>query len=380
MLRTPIKTKKKPLLDARTTVSLEQQTYDALAEVAYNRRVSIGCVMREAVTNYINDNASKGSKTIRHSAEPTRLPMKGRTVKPSGPKREGEPSKRVEPNAAPSADQQAAHALPESFRAQAKPPQASELAEAFPVAETQGEGYASGSPSVKDYSMAPTFVPELHILPSNQRSLWPALRPVRDLGFVLYGGTAVSLRLGHRVSVDFDFFTERSLDHPALIAALPFGGRSQVIQEAPNTLTLLVTPADGVSEGIKVSFFGGVTNGRIGCPEVTKDGVMVVASLVDLLGSKFKTFQQRIEKKDYLDIYAMIERGVSLEEGLAAGRALYGRTFQPSEALKAMAYFGDGNLRELPAKVREALIKASSSVKSIPMLTAVSASLGLGEV
>ena len=120
-----------------------------------------------------------------------------------------------------------------------------------------------------------TFVPELHFLPANQRALWPSLRPVRDHGFVLYGGTAISLRVGHRVSVDFDFFSERSFEHSDLIAALPFHGRAKVIQEEANTLTLLVAPADGVGEGVKVSFFGGLTIGRVGHPEVTDDGVVV---------------------------------------------------------------------------------------------------------
>jgi hypothetical protein len=226
---------------------------------------------------------------------------------------------------------------------------------------------------------ATVFVPERSILPANQRALWPSLGLLREPGFVLYGGTAISLRLGHRISVDFNFFTERPLENSALIAALPFSARSRVIQEAPNTLTLLVAPEDGVEDGVKVSFFGGLTIGRVGTPEVTSDGVVVAASLLDLMGLKLKVIQQRAEKKDYLDIHAMIERGVRLDEGLGAGRALYGKTFQPSEALKAMTYFGDGQLHELPPKVREYLIKASSSVTSIPALTTISSRLGTGE-
>jgi hypothetical protein len=115
-------------------------------------------------------------------------------------------------------------------------------------------------------------------------------------------------------------------------------------------------------------------------PEVTNDGVIVVASLLDLMGSKLKVIQQRAEKKDYLDIHTMLEKGVRLDEGLAAGRALYGKAFQPSEALKAMTFFGDGDLRELPPTVRESLINSSSSIKDIPMLTSISLSLGLGDV
>lgn len=68
MPRPPTKTKRRPLLEARTTVSLERQAYDALAEIAYDRRISIGCVVREAVANYIVVNAPKTSKSNRRNA------------------------------------------------------------------------------------------------------------------------------------------------------------------------------------------------------------------------------------------------------------------------------------------------------------------------
>jgi hypothetical protein len=45
------------------------------------------------------------------------------------------------------------------------------------------------------------FTPLLEILPASQRALWPDLQFARDR-FILYGGTALALRLGHRASVD----------------------------------------------------------------------------------------------------------------------------------------------------------------------------------
>jgi Nucleotidyl transferase AbiEii toxin, Type IV TA system len=51
----------------------------------------------------------------------------------------------------------------------------------------------------------------LDILPAPQRRLWADLDAVPSR-FVLYGGTAVALRLGHRASIDFDFFTSQPLD------------------------------------------------------------------------------------------------------------------------------------------------------------------------
>jgi len=52
------------------------------------------------------------------------------------------------------------------------------------------------------------FTPNLQILPPAQRRLWDELgHTPRE--FVLYGGTALALRLGHRHSEDFDFFSNK---------------------------------------------------------------------------------------------------------------------------------------------------------------------------
>lgn len=83
------------------------------------------------------------------------------------------------------------------------------------------------------------FAPRLDILPAEQRQLWAALRPTRDLGFVLYGETAMALRFGHRQSADFDFFCSRVLDHEALKKTLPFLNQAAVLQESPNTFAAL---------------------------------------------------------------------------------------------------------------------------------------------
>jgi hypothetical protein len=51
----------------------------------------------------------------------------------------------------------------------------------------------------------PEFEPHLEILPASQQKLWHELTAVPK-EFVLYGGTALALHLGHRESVDFDFY------------------------------------------------------------------------------------------------------------------------------------------------------------------------------
>jgi hypothetical protein len=45
-----------------------------------------------------------------------------------------------------------------------------------------------------------------NILTKIQQDFLPNFKPATEIGFVLYGGTAIAMHLGHRHSVDFDFF------------------------------------------------------------------------------------------------------------------------------------------------------------------------------
>ncbi len=86
--------------------------------------------------------------------------------------------------------------------------------------------------------MTPRFPTRWDILPPPQRRLWADLWAAPQLGLVLYGGTAIGLRLGHRSSIDFDFFTERRLDRTALQSAFAFVPRATTLQETANTWSL----------------------------------------------------------------------------------------------------------------------------------------------
>lgn len=200
-----------------------------------------------------------------------------------------------------------------------------------------------------------TFRPRLDALPAPQRALWPELAAV-PRRYVLYGGTALALRLAHRPSVDFDFFAHDHLDHRELETAVPFVRDAAVLDEGPDTRTILVTRAGG---DVKVSLFGGIAFGRVGDPEPTEDGVLRAASLLDLAGTKIKALLQRVEAKDYRDIATLLEHGVKLEDILGSARALFGLAFNPLIAQKTLCYFKGGDLESLDANVRDRLLAAS---------------------
>lgn len=216
--------------------------------------------------------------------------------------------------------------------------------------------------------MAELFVPRLDILPEPQREIWPQLAPTKEFGMVLYGGTAIALQLGHRQSVDFDFFTDQPLDKRAIRDAIPALSNSITVQDVEETLSVIARGDESRGE-VNLSFFGGFRLGRVGEPRITRDGTIYVASLDDLMGLKLAVLLQRVEAKDYIDIDAMLQSGVSLERGLAAARLMYEPAFQPMESLKALSYFEGGNLRRLTEDTKSRLTIAAESVKSLPTIS-----------
>ena len=165
------------------------------------------------------------------------------------------------------------------------------------------------------------------------------------------------------------------MDHQVIEQELKRSGITfQVVQEEKNTLTILTGPDD-----VKLSFFGGLGMGRVGKPTRTEDGLVSVASPLDLLATKLKVIMQRAEAKDYLDVAQLLRGRVSLIQGLGAARTMYGPAFAPSECLRALTFFDDGDLPTVDSETRQVLrneAAAASRIYPIPEIPAVSKQLG----
>lgn len=92
------------------------------------------------------------------------------------------------------------------------------------------------SAGVRGFPRLTRFDARLDALPPAQRAVWPRLAEL-PLDAVLYGGTAIALRLAHRSSVDFDPFLPRSFAPDDLRRETPMLRHADVVQEAPDTLT-----------------------------------------------------------------------------------------------------------------------------------------------
>lgn len=134
------------------------------------------------------------------------------------------------------------------------------------------------------------------LAPETDRALRSHGTALCPSGFLLCGGTAVALHLGHRRSVDLDFFTADPFDAGALADTLQ--------------RTLPGYAVDVVSAG--------TLHGRLGDVQVShlrQQGIRLttqgdyasvpVASLASLCALKCNALSSRGERKDFIDVFAL---------------------------------------------------------------------------
>jgi hypothetical protein len=154
--------------------------------------------------------------------------------------------------------------------------------------------------------------------------------------FYLAGGTALAIYLGHRRSVDLDWFTsERIPDAMALAQALRETGIDfETGQVAPGTL-------HGQVQGVRISyleFHYPLLSPLTHWPEMGAN----LASLDDLACMKLSAIAQRSSKKDFYDVYALCIQHRPLDQMLA----LYQRKFSAVDigpVLYGLVYFDEAD-------------------------------------
>lgn len=216
-------------------------------------------------------------------------------------------------------------------------------------------------------------LPHLEVLPSAQRTLWGELGQM-PRAFVLYGGTAIALRLGHRQSIDFDFFTAHDFDPPTLQRDVPFLQDAVTLRRAPGTWTVRIER----NGSIKLSLLHTPFLKQLETPRALSEGGCRVATLLDLAAAKASVVQQRAESKDYIDLDALISNGMSLPQILAAAMLVHGSRFDPQSTLKALCYFGDGDLPSVPPDAQMRLRAAVRDVdlQHLPVLPMTPVEIG----
>lgn len=159
--------------------------------------------------------------------------------------------------------------------------------------------------------------------------------------FVLVGGTALALRLGHRISVDIDLFSDNAFDVQPITEMLRDIFSIQALETAQNTVR-------GEVDGIKLDIMSHCYP-AIGTP-VTMDGIRM-ASLEDITAMKLNAIAHRGSKKDFWD-YAELLSHFSRDEMLGFFAKKYSNE-NVWYAEKSLSYFDDAEEEPDPRDLKD---------------------------
>lgn len=175
-----------------------------------------------------------------------------------------------------------------------------------------------------------TLGPDTLRLLENLQSL-PFLEQAR-----LVGDTALALQIGHRKSVDLDFFGSISASAEEMKEALSANHTISSIKEAQNINMFLV-------DSVKVDFVNYRYNW---IDDVVIEGYLRLASIMDIAAMKIYAIIGRGTKKDFIDLFFLLQR-FSLEDILDFYVKKYpdGSLFM---ALKSLSYFDDAEGDPMP--------------------------------
>jgi hypothetical protein len=162
--------------------------------------------------------------------------------------------------------------------------------------------------------------------------LFSALRAFDD--FYLAGGTALALQIGHRVSVDFDLFSENAIDR-ALLQKVKRVFTNRPVQPSVNNPDELTAFVDNV----KITFL--TYQFPLLEPQVAAEGVRML-SVKEIGATKAYTIGRRGTYKDYVDLYFIIaENHASLEEIIGIADRKFGNEFNSRLFTEQLLFMDD---------------------------------------
>jgi len=184
----------------------------------------------------------------------------------------------------------------------------------------------------------------IQILPENQRKIFDHLIKNEWLkDFYLAGGTALALYIGHRQSVDFDFFTEKDFDTKKIILLLKELGEFELSHEEKNTLV-------GYINEVSISFF---TYKYDLIDKPTRYNSLIIAGKSDIALMKLEAISGRGNKKDFIDLYFLL-REYSFDELFKNYKVKYGRSLSNQyHLLKSLVYFADAEDQAMPRMIEK---------------------------
>jgi predicted nucleotidyltransferase component of viral defense system len=174
------------------------------------------------------------------------------------------------------------------------------------------------------------------VLIPRQIKLLKKLKFLKKYGFYLAGGTALALQIGHRTSIDFDFYTEKKFDSQKLY---------KLLEKKLKRVTLLGKDEDTLLvriQNVSASFFRYPY--PLIFPPIQRKDFPPLASKEDIAAMKIIAISERGTKRDFIDIYFLLKE-FSLEKILNWVKKKY-PNFNIYIALRALTYFADAEEKQ----------------------------------
>lgn len=188
----------------------------------------------------------------------------------------------------------------------------------------------------------------LEVLTDKGKELLPFFRQLS--GYYLVGGTALALQIGHRVSIDFDFFSNKPLEDTLFVKVEKiFAGKK--LEISVNNADELTVFIDGIKVSIIYYPFG------LLLPLLDFEN-MSMASAKEIGAMKAYTVGRRGNFKDYVDLYYILSEGVDTIEGIiSSAERKYKDVFNTRLFLEQLVYFKDLQGMELKFLKKQVTLK-----------------------
>lgn len=151
--------------------------------------------------------------------------------------------------------------------------------------------------------------------------------------FYLAGGTGLAMQLGHRKSIDLDFFTSESLFIVSMLRELGIF-TTKILQQSEGTLEV-------IADGVKVSFmqYDYPLVGEL----VRYNDLVNIASVYDIGCMKLTAISSRGSKKDFVDMYYILKQ-ISFRNLLEMFSQKYsGVEYSSAHILRSLRFFEDAD-------------------------------------
>lgn len=161
--------------------------------------------------------------------------------------------------------------------------------------------------------------------------------------FYLAGGTALALQLGHRRSIDLDWFSRSEFSNQQLKERLSAVGSFKLVSEAPGTI-------NGLLDNVRVSFLHYDYEQLFPLIPFKK---IYLADERDIAAMKISVASSRGGRKDFVDLVFLLKK-YTLEEMMGFFEQKYENIeYNKLHILKSLTYFDDAESEPMPRMLKQ---------------------------